>query len=92
MNKRKSILIIYDIEDNKKRNKVVRLLESHGIRVQKSAFELYINDSELIRMKKKLIEFVSPNDSIRFYSGCDYCFDIGKNASVDMYRNDILIL
>lgn len=46
------VLIIYDIVDNKKRNKMVKCLERYGVRVQKSAFEAllgrkkyFLNDS-----------------------------------------------
>lgn len=35
---RKLVLIIYDIVDNKRRLAMVKLLESYGRRVQKSAF------------------------------------------------------
>ena len=34
---KKLVLIIYDIIDNKRRSKMVKLLESYGVRVQKSA-------------------------------------------------------
>lgn len=92
MNKRKSILIIYDIEDNKKRNKTVKLLESYGIRVQKSAFECYIDDAALPKLKKELKRLIGTEDSIRFYSGCDYCFDIGKNSPIEMYSSNVILL
>lgn len=36
------VLIIYDIINNKTRSKMVKLLESYGRRVQKSAFEVLI--------------------------------------------------
>ena len=32
------VLMIYDIVDNKRRNKMVKCLEAYGVRVQKSAF------------------------------------------------------
>ena len=37
------VLIIYDISDNKRRNKMAHYLESFGFRVQKSAFEAILN-------------------------------------------------
>ena len=37
------ILVIYDIVDNKRRAQMVKCLEKYGIRVQKSAFEVYIS-------------------------------------------------
>lgn len=40
--KRYIVLVIYDIVDNKKRNRMVKCLERYGVRVQKSAFEAYL--------------------------------------------------
>ncbi|MEG0392283.1 MAG: CRISPR-associated endonuclease Cas2 [Anaerovoracaceae bacterium] len=64
---KKLILIIYDITDNKARGKFVKLMESFGFRVQKSAFEALVTK----RMYKKVIEeiprFVSPKDNVRVY-------------------------
>ena len=37
------VLMIYDIVDNKRRNKMVKCLEAYGVRVQKSAFEALLN-------------------------------------------------
>ena len=36
--KRYIVLVIYDIVDNKRRNRMVKCLERYGVRVQKSAF------------------------------------------------------
>ena len=37
--RRYRVLIIYDIVDDKRRNKFVKFVSSYGFRVQKSAFE-----------------------------------------------------
>jgi len=40
-------LIAYDITDPKRLRKSAKLLESHGIRVQYSVFELYLDRKEV---------------------------------------------
>lgn len=43
---KKLVLIIYDIIDTKRRNNMVKLLESYGNRVQKSAFEALLTNRQ----------------------------------------------
>ncbi|MBM4346269.1 MAG: CRISPR-associated endonuclease Cas2 [Deltaproteobacteria bacterium] len=40
-------LIVYDVSDDRRRRQVAKALERSGVRVQKSAFELDIDPSEL---------------------------------------------
>ena len=62
------VLVIYDIVDNKKRNKMVKCLESFSIRVQKSAFEGIMTEVQyrkLIRLSSRIID--QDTDSLRIY-------------------------
>lgn len=66
--KRYIILIIYDIVDNKRRNHMVKYLEGYGVRVQKSAFEAYINRASYERLMKSAAKIIDFNtDSLRIY-------------------------
>jgi CRISPR-associated protein Cas2 len=65
--KKYHIVVIYDISDNKKRNKVVRILKSYGFRVQKSCFETVIERKKYDKLLKRLEPFGTPGDSIRVY-------------------------
>ena len=40
-------LIVYDIEDDKRRKKISDLLEGYGVRVNYSVFEFYLSQKEL---------------------------------------------
>ncbi len=84
MSKWKSILVIYDVEDNKSRNKVVKELESYGKRVQKSAFECYVDEARQKRLVSKLTGIAGENDSIRIYYPQDDVYDIRK-GDIDIY-------
>lgn len=61
------VLIIYDIENNKQRNKLAKLLSGYGFRVQKSAFEAMIPKRKYDELIERLPAFVSSCDSIRVY-------------------------
>jgi CRISPR-associated protein Cas2 len=61
------ILITYDIQDTKKRNKITALLESYGVRVNYSVFELEISKQKLNTLLKKLKNLAKDYDSIRVY-------------------------
>ena len=61
-------LIIYDIIDDKKRNRMAKFLESYGVRVQKSAFEARLTKKhfeEMFRRATKIID--ATKDSLRVY-------------------------
>ena len=65
-------LICFDIEDDKTRRRIAKLLEKWGIRVQKSVFECRFKTPDrktrLVRKLQQIID-TSPeeNPNIRFY-------------------------
>ncbi|NBD95298.1 MAG: CRISPR-associated endonuclease Cas2 [Gammaproteobacteria bacterium] len=62
------VLICYDIEDDRRRNRVARLLLGWGRRVQYSVFEVAcVRESDLQRLKRKLERIHESGDSIRIY-------------------------
>ncbi|MDR2415482.1 MAG: CRISPR-associated endonuclease Cas2 [Candidatus Peribacteria bacterium] len=73
------VSITYDITWTKARTQIVRLLESYGFRVQKSVFEVELNESQYTKIKKQLGKIlekadvyyrekeISNEDSIKFY-------------------------
>ncbi len=68
-------IICYDIEEDKLRNRVSRILQGFGRRVQKSVFECELDDKSLQRLKKQLEKSfkAGPEDSIRIYQICQTC-------------------
>lgn len=67
-------VISYDITDDKRRNKVAKILENYACRVQYSVFEI-ICDKEIIdRILFDLKEVIKEDeDSVRVYMLCDSC-------------------
>ena len=61
------IVIAYDIENNKKRNKLAKELLKYGIRTQKSVFECEINRKDLNKIKKIAKKFSYDTDLVSVY-------------------------
>lgn len=72
-------LLVYDIETSEEKknklNKVAKVCENYGIRVQNSVFELNISRKDLLLLENKLCEIIDKEtDSIRIY-------ELGKDIS-----------
>jgi CRISPR-associated protein Cas2 len=61
-------LVCYDIVSDRRRNKVSKLLEAYGLRVQKSVFECVLDDKQQEFLQKRLLQLLNKReDQIRFY-------------------------
>ena len=89
---KKLILIIYDIIDNKRRTKMVKLLESYGTRVQRSAFEALINRSQYSKIIEGIKKTISNEDNVRIYrlNSSNEVFLLGESYSV--YEEEVIIV
>lgn len=62
------ILVIYDIVDNKRRNKIAKKLLGYGERVQLSAFECHLSNSQYHRMIAEVLPLINEGeDLLRVY-------------------------
>lgn len=86
------VLIIYDIADNRTRNKLAKLLQGYGFRIQKSAFEAFISKNKYQQLLKILEMFPSGEDSIRVYKivGKGQVTSFGN--SIDNEQEDIIVI
>ncbi|MGG6269693.1 CRISPR-associated endonuclease Cas2 [Leptolyngbya sp. AN03gr2] len=63
-------LVCYDVIHDRRRDRVSRLLEGYGLRVQKSVFECVLTPDQYDLLKKRLKtkRYLNPEeDQIRFY-------------------------
>lgn len=89
---KKLSLIIYDIIDNKRRTKMVKLLESYGTRVQRSAFEALINRSQYSKIIEGIKKTISNEDNVRIYrlNSSNEVLLLGESYSV--YEEEVIIV
>ena len=68
-------IIAYDIENDRTRNKIAKILEGYGIRVQKSVFECKLTKRELSTLEKKFNELINTKtDSVLIQFLCEKCY------------------
>lgn len=61
-------IVCYDITDDKRRRKVVKIMESYGQRAQYSVFECDMSDRQQMTLEGKLNKVIDhEEDDIRFY-------------------------
>lgn len=89
---KKLVLIIYDIIDNKTRNKMVKLLESYGNRVQKSAFEALLTSAQYNEVIRKICNIINEEDNVRMYrlNSSNEVVLIGTSDTI--YEEDVIII
>lgn len=89
---KKLVLIIYDIIDNKRRTKMVKLLESYGTRVQRSAFEALINKGQYIKIIEGIKKIISNEDNVRIYrlNSSNEVLLLGESYSV--YEEEVIVV
>ncbi|MEZ4705662.1 MAG: CRISPR-associated endonuclease Cas2 [Caldilineaceae bacterium] len=68
------VVVSYDIPDDKRRTKVMKLLEGYGRRVQFSVFECEVRPADLEQLKVRLGKLLhQEQDDIRIYQLCEAC-------------------
>lgn len=67
-------VISYDIEENRIRTKLSKLLEGYGVRVQYSVFECQMSEKRFQELYERVFRLAEGAEgSIRFYSICKKC-------------------
>ncbi|MCD7883631.1 MAG: CRISPR-associated endonuclease Cas2 [Lachnospiraceae bacterium] len=77
-------VISYDIESDRMRTKLAKLLEGYGVRIQYSVFECSLTGQQFKKLYKEVLKLTTKDcpGSVRFYSLCKNCAErtvtIGK--------------
>ena len=62
------VLVVYDVPDDKRRNKLATFLEGYGRRVQYSVFECFLSLAEMRQLHQKIAQRVNEaEDNVRLY-------------------------
>ena len=75
MRRKHFYVVTYDIGDDKRRSRVVKLMEGIGTRMNYSVFECMLTDIQYRNMCQKLAKIViKREDWVNIYSLCTECF------------------
>jgi len=67
-------IISFDISDDRKRARAVKILKTYAYRVQKSVFEGFFTHEALDEAKSKMKDVIdNVKDSVRYYPLCSNC-------------------
>lgn len=67
----KNYLITYDMSNDKRRNRIVKILMNYAYRVQYSVFELSVPDNIIVKIKKEINRIINTDeDSVFIYELC----------------------
>lgn len=72
--RRQWVVVSYDIADDKRRTKVMKIVEGYGRRAQYSVFECEVRPADLRELRDRLQAVIQDQwDDVRFYALCDAC-------------------
>jgi CRISPR-associated protein Cas2 len=70
------VMISYDVVENAKRLKLMKLLKDYGDRVQKSVFECNLSHGTYQQVKSRIEEIIDKRkDRVRYYHLCRGCVE-----------------
>lgn len=86
-----NMIVAYDIANPRRLNRVAKIIKDYGFRVQKSIFEVRVDERRFREMKSRIeneIEFAE--DGVKFFPLCEKCAgtleNIGNGIFVDPDR------
>ncbi|MFN3346423.1 MAG: CRISPR-associated endonuclease Cas2 [Candidatus Bipolaricaulaceae bacterium] len=74
---RSFVVVAYDIADDRRRERVAKILEGYGERVQYSVFECRLDRVQYLKLRHALLEVIeAEEDMVSFYFLCQV--DVGR--------------
>jgi len=88
------VVVSYDVKDNRRRNRVLKVLKNFGQHIQYSVFECELKKEDFLRLKRKLERLINKEeDSIRYYFLCEKdVARIERYGGVQPLPKDVLIV
>lgn len=76
-NSKRLIVVAYDISNDRRRAKVVKILEKVGVRVNFSVFECMLTSKQYESLQKDLLQVISlKEDTVVYYPICMDCYSL----------------
>ena len=73
--KKNFVVVAYDVSDDKRRSRVVKLLEKVGVRVNYSVFECLLTDVQYENLRNSIEDKIkSKEDTVVYYPICVDCY------------------
>jgi CRISPR-associated protein Cas2 len=88
-------VVAYDIADDRRRERIARVLDDFGRRVQESVFEIWVDDQDWEDLRRRLDPLVDTSrDLVRCYPVCkscrQKCLDLGSSGKGAFVREEVI--
>jgi CRISPR-associated protein Cas2 len=81
------IVVAYDISDDRRRQKIAKILVNYGVRSNFSVFECYLTETQIKTIKSRLEKIIdTKTDCVLYYYLCKGC--VGKKEVVGLNVKD----
>jgi CRISPR-associated protein Cas2 len=82
------MIVTYDIADPRRLNRAAKVIKDYGIRVQKSKFEVTVDNKTFVEMKARIEDTIEPaEDGVKYFPVCERCAGtleiIGQGIFID---------
>lgn len=83
-----NMIIAYDIAHPRRLNRVAKIMKDYGVRVQKSIFEVEVDNKRFAEMKRRVRDVIlESEDGVKYFPLCEKCAGtveiIGQGIFVD---------
>ena len=83
-----NMIVAYDIAEPRRLNKVAKVVKDYGLRVQKSIFEVAVNNNLFLEMKSRIEDIIETTaDGVKYFPLCEKCAGtveiIGQGIFID---------
>jgi CRISPR-associated protein Cas2 len=69
-----NMIVAYDISDERRLQRVAKVMLDYGVRVQKSIFEITASNTVFLVMKRRVEEIiVAEADGVKYFPLCERC-------------------
>ncbi len=84
------VVVSYDIPDDRRRTRVMKVLKDFGAHVQYSVFECELSTEDYRRLRTRLIQLIDRRkDSLRFYVLCEQDVKKRKRWGIERVEADL---
>lgn len=69
-----NMIVAYDIADERRLARVAKIVKDYGVRVQKSIFEVSVDQKMFAEMKARVEDVIVPEkDGVKYFPLCEKC-------------------
>ena len=90
------MIVAYDIAHPRRLNRVAKIMKDYGVRVQKSIFEVEVDNKRFAEMKRRVRDVIlEEEDGVKYFPLCEKCAGtveiIGQGVFVDPEKEYLVV-